>query len=43
MIQKNIRFMPENPKTVPERRQALSMKVHDDGITTENHTQCAKP
>jgi hypothetical protein len=34
MMQKNIRFMPENPRTVPEHRQALSMNVHDDGIAT---------
>jgi len=34
MIQKNIRFMPEKPRTVPEHRQALSMKVHDDNVAT---------
>lgn len=43
MIQKNIRFMPEKPRTVPEHRQALSMKVHDESVATWNRTQCAKP
>jgi hypothetical protein len=43
MIQKNIRFMPEKPRTVPKHRQALSIKVHDDSVATWNRTQCAKP
>jgi hypothetical protein len=42
MIQKNIRFMPEIPRTVPERRQTFSMKVLDDGIARQNRKQCAK-
>jgi len=26
--------MPGKPRTVPEQRQALSMKVHDDSVAT---------